>query len=328
MYSKRSSVLAVACALLLPAAACGGSSDSNGNDTVTPEGTHYSYVVSKVFVPTNTATSTEYGLDLGSTKSGTPDGTVDNKLGGLLTLLNSSGFKLQATIDTAVDQGKILLLVDFQTKDFTNASAAGLSVKLGGTATPAPCSSATDTTCRHHLDGNATITVAANSPSDALVAGKIASGTFNGGPGDLSLQIALGSTDPITLNLVNARAKATAITDAGLTANIGGALLVSEINSQLIPVVQRTLAGILDADCGVPRKGPAPDCGCTGTTSPLILSFFDTSPKDCQVTSEEIANAQLVKTSLAPDVCSTDKCAAADAVSVGIKIQTVKATIQ
>ena len=122
----------LAAALVLPSllAACGG--DDEGN--VVPEGTHYHYVANKVFVPTTNTQAREYGLDLNK------DGTVDNQLGMVLSTLGSMGFDIQTTIDTAVAEGSIILLADFQTKDFTNTTAAGIQVFLGdkATATPMP----------------------------------------------------------------------------------------------------------------------------------------------------------------------------------------------
>src|SRR5262249_34820781 len=123
MASKHSLLVAAVCALPLSMAAC-GSSDS-GNTTITPEGTHYGYVVSKASVPTPTADVNAFGLDLGSKTSVKPDGIVDNALGQVFSSLTMLKFDIQGTITAAVDQGNILLLLDFQTKDFTNASASG-----------------------------------------------------------------------------------------------------------------------------------------------------------------------------------------------------------
>src|SRR5512141_324485 len=93
-------------------AACGG-----GSDTITPEGAHYHYVVNKALVPTNNNESREYGLDLNG------DGTPDNQLGMVLGTLAGMGFDIQGTIDKAIANGSIILLVDFQTKDFMNTAA-------------------------------------------------------------------------------------------------------------------------------------------------------------------------------------------------------------
>lgn len=326
MLSTRSFLLA-ACVLPLSLVACGGSADDGA---VVPEGTHYGYVVSKASVPTDNTTATKYGLDIGASKSGTPDGVVDNQLGRALGVLAGMGFDIQGTVDLAVAQGSIILLVDFQTKDFTTSSAAGLSVKLGANPMPMPCTDPADpTTCGKHLTGIGMFTIAADSPTDALVAGTIVNGTFNGGPGDISLQIALGTTQPITLSLLNARAKATAISDAGMTATLGGALSVNDLNTQVIPAIAAQVEGILARDCGTGTRTP-PTCGCaSGSTSVTLLDLLDgkdgTTP-DCKISAAEIAGNVIIKSLLGPDVCSTKTCTAPDALSLGIQVQTVKAT--
>lgn len=327
MASTRPFVLAVACFLPLSAAACGG---SDGEGQVVPEGTHHGYVVSKAFVPTNNDQSRMYGLDLGASKSGTPDGTIDNRLGDTLVLLAGMGFDIQGTIDAAVNLGSIILLVDFQTTDFASAKAAGLSIKIGASPNPQPCTNPSDpTTCGQHLKGTGMFSIAADSPKDALVAGTVVNGTFNGGPGDLTLQIALGTTQPLTLNLLNARAKATAITDTGMTLTVGGALTASDLMTQVLPAIQVQVAAVVSRDC--PAAAP-PTCACTSasSTGKFLLNTFDGdisgTTRDCQISVTELAENGLIKGLLMPDVCSMTTCTAADSLSVGIKVETVKAT--
>ena len=109
MVLTRSLLLAAACALPLSIVACGSS--TGGGGTPVPEGTHYGYVVSKANVPVDPKTATMYGLDLGAAKSGTPDGTVDNRLGQVLGALAMMGFDIQGTVTTAVNEGSIILLI-------------------------------------------------------------------------------------------------------------------------------------------------------------------------------------------------------------------------
>jgi hypothetical protein len=325
MLQPRSLVLLAACTVPLSLVAC-GSSDEGG--TVIPEGTHYGFVVDKILLPANNVERREYALDLGAPKTSSPDGVVDNQLGLLLQTLGTMGFAVQPTVDAAVDQGNVLLLVDFQTKDFTSSSAAGLGVKLGdpATATPKPCAAGSTTDCRKHLAGTGTFTIAASSPSNPLLGGRIVGGTFNGGPGELTLQIALGSaTAPLTLSLLAARAKATGISETGMDAVLGGAITQSELMTQVLPAVAAQIGPILVRDCTA-RNTP-PNCGCTGTGSNVITLFDgkDGSTPDCMVTVAEIAQAPTTKGLLASDVCSSTTCAAADALSIGIKVHAVKA---
>jgi len=312
--------LLAAAVLPMSLAACGG---DDGQPT--PEGTHYYYVANQVFVPTSNTQARDYGIDLNS------DGTVDNQLGMVLSTLAGMGFDIQATIDTAVAEGSIILLVDFQTKDFTNTTAAGIQVYLGDNEMPAACNAGemyntmTKTGCKRHLDGNGSFSIAADSPQNAALGGKIVNGTFTGGPGDLSLQIALGGTNAIKLDLIGARAKASMISETGIGMGtsggviFGGAVTKDDIDNKVIPAIQTQLVPIIERDCTMPTMPPG--CGCVAdSTGKTILGLFDTNPKDCAVSVDEIKNNSLIVSLLSPDVTINGKMA----LSLGIKATAVK----
>lgn len=314
--------LFAATALLPMIAACGGD-DGEGN--VVPEGEHYQYVANKVFVPTTNTQAREYGLDLNK------DGTVDNQLGMVLSTLGSMGFDIQTTIDKAVAEGNIILLVDFQTKDFTNTTAAGVQVFLGDNEMPAACNAneeyneTTKTGCGRHLVAGSSFSVAANSPMNASLGGKTVNGTFNGGPGNLSLQIALGGTTAIQLDLIGARAKGSAISaemiGSGTSGGIifGGAITKEDIDTKVIPAIQAQLGPIITRDC--PAAQPT-TCTCMdNSTGKTILGLFDGN-KDCTVSVEEIKTNSLIVSLLSPDVTVDGKMA----LSLGIKATAIKAT--
>lgn len=313
----------LAAALPLTLVACGG---DDGSGPVTPEGPHYQTVSKEVLIPTTNQQAREYGLDIGSAE-GDLDGNVDNQLGMVLGTLSNMGFDLQGTIDKAVAEGSIILLTDFQTSDFTNTTAAGLKVLLGdkATAMPAPCNAGetydemTMTGCGHHLAGTGMFTLSAGSPDDAAVAGKIVNGVFSGGPGNITLQIALGGTDAIQLDLIGARAKATGITaDAINSIILAGALTENDLNTKVIPAIQAQIAPIVGEDC----PGTAPDCACeSGSTGATVLDLFD-ADDNCEVSVAEIADNSLIKSLLAPDV----KIDGTNALSLGVKVSTTKAT--
>ena len=305
--------------------ACGG--DDGG--TVIPEGAHTQYVAKRAFVPTNNNQARDYGLDLNKDK------TVDNQLGMVLGTLASMGFDIQGTIDKAVAEGSIILLVDFQTKDFTNTTAAGLKVLLGANPMPAACNAAemscntamppVCTGCSHHLQGTGNFAIDPKSPDTAAVGGKIVNGTFNGGPGQISLQIALGGTTAIQLDLIGARAKASGITaDKMDTVILAGALTDEDLNTKVIPAIATQIQPIITRDCTMPT---VPGCGCVaGSTGKTVLDLFDGdingSTKDCKVSVEEIKGNSLIQSLLAPDVTIEGKMA----LSLGIKVEATKAT--
>ena len=314
----------------LPLIACGG----GGEDQPTPEGPHYAYVANKLFVPTNNNQAREFGLDLNSDK------TVDNQLGMVLGTLAGQGFDVQGTIDKAIAEASIILLADFQSSSFTSTAAAGLQIKLGDMESPAACNAgeqylcklangmecdSTDTGCTcsgcgRHLT-NGTFTIDPNSPDNAAVAGKVVGGTFTGGPGDITLKIALGSAAGIELDLIGARAKATGLSENGMeSVVIGGALTKDDLDMKVIPAIHQQIEPIVTEDCPTPA---AADCGClAGSTGKTILNLFDTMPKNCIVTVDEIKNNTLIQSLLAPDVTINGKMA----LSLGIKAITVKGT--
>ncbi len=304
--------------------ACGG--DDGG--TVIPEGTHTQYVAKKASVPTNNNQAREFGLDLNKDK------TVDNQLGMVLGTLASMGFDIQGTIDAAVAEGSIILLVDFQTKDFTNTTAAGLKVLLGTNPMPAACNAAEKycndamppvcTGCGHHLTGTGNFAIDPKSPDSAAVGGKIINGTFNGGPGLISLQIALGGTTAIQLDLIGARAKASGITaDKMDSVILAGALTDEDLNTKVIPAIADQIAPIITRDCPMPLVA---GCGCkAGSTGKTVLDLFDGdimgTTKDCKVSVDEIKGNSLIQSLLAPDVTIDGKMA----LSLGIKVEATKA---
>jgi len=276
------------------------------------------YVVSQTNVPTTSPQAMEFGLDLNNDK------VVDNQLGSVLATLGGQGFDVQGAVNDAIDAGDIVILMQLQAENFSSTGGVGLQVYLGNTATvmPAPCASTTDTVCRRHLDGNGTFTVDADSPTDALVTGKIAGGTFNGGPGTISLKIALGGPEGVQLDLIGARAKASGISATGIESVIlAGALTQEDLNTQVIPAIHTQLVPLVQEDCPTPT---AADCGCVAnSTGKTVLNLFDTMPKNCVLAVEEIQNAPLIKSLLAPDVTVDGKMA----LSLGLKVSAVKANV-
>jgi hypothetical protein len=331
MSFNRLFVLAAGCGLLSVVACGGGSGDSGPDAAITPTGTHYGYVISKVSLPPGPLAPqvAPYSIDLGSPTSNKLDNSADNVLGASLATLATIGmFDIQGTLTEAVDRGNIILLADVQTESFTTAGASSFGVKVGATPTPKPCTDDADlATCGQHLKGGAAFTIASDSPTNDSLKGGFVNGTFSAGPGDLSLQIALGSTQPIALNLVRARIKATSVSDTGMTAIVGGLLLAQELNDHVLPAVHDQLNAILLRDCGPELDRHLPDCGCHGTGT-LLQGEFDKSPEDCLVSIDEVKNDGLTAGLLMPDTCSTASCPAnaADALSIGIKIEAVKAS--
>ncbi len=316
-------------AALLPASlvACGG----GGDTTIVPAGAHTHYVVNKVNVPTNNTQSRDDGLDLNGDK------TVDNQLGMVLGTLAGQGIMVQASVDTAVNNGEINLLVDVQTTDFTNAAAAGMAVYLGDNPSPAACSSSTDTVCGNQLKGGASFGIDPSSPNDAALAGKFIGGTFSGGgpTANLDLQISLGGNSPVPLSLIGARIQASGVTATAIgNVILAGAITQDDLNNHVLPAVHdNVLLPILAKDCpgavatcpaGMPNcvQGP-PMCNCMdGSGGKQVIALLDTMPADCMITLDEIKNNGLFSSLLAPDVTIEGM----PALSLGLAATAVSAT--
>lgn len=293
---------------ILPASlvACGGGDDG----AEPPSGPHHGYVVDSVSVPDDKP----FDLD--------GNGVKDNALGQVLGILSGQGFDVQGSLDEAVAQGTIILLYDLQTPDFTSAAGAGLRVKLGDNPNPPACTDANDLVCGHHLEGDATFELSANSPADAGVDGKIAGGVFTeAAAGNISLQIALAGSDPINLDLIGAKAKGTGITADGIGEMLlAGAISEDQLNNDVLPAIHAQLGPIIAEDCDA-AAGP-PECGCVAdSTGSTIISFFD-DDADCGVTLDEIKNNGLIQSVLSPDVTIDG----VDALSLTVSTTAVGAT--
>jgi hypothetical protein len=295
---NRYSLLSFALALPFVAAACGGSDEEGESGPA--EGEHYRYVVATVD-PSETNK-----LDIDGNKS------VENRLGGLVGLLNGFDLKVNETINEAVLSGAAVLLVDVQTSSFANASNAGVSFYLGdgATAMPAPCTDATMiSTCGQHLMGNGSFSLTASSPRDTELRGPFTTGTLKTtSKGKISIQVALTGA-PIVVNLVSARAQIGTITADGIGKGVvGGAITESELNSNIFPAVAAQIEAIVERDCGpLAGRDATGDCSCAANSTALTILQgpvpFDTAtPKDCRVSVEEIKSNLLISSQLAPDV--------------------------
>lgn len=303
----------------LATAACGGGGGGDDDDDTPPEGDHYHYVTDSVLVPTTSNEVQTYGMDI---DSGEPDGDagIDNQLGSVLAALASMNFEIQATVDTSVDQGSIILLADYQTVAFDNAAHTGLQLYLGANPNPPACTDASDTVCRHHLTGTGSFDIDAASPRNALVKGPVVNSVFQGGPGTLTLQIALSEGAPINLNLIGARAELRMVTATDIgDGKVAGAISKTDIDQQILPAVKSQLDDVIARDC--PTAAP-PTCTCDpGSTGETVLNTFD-SDGDCAITVTELQTDPLISGFLMPDVT----IGGVDALSIGIKFTAVGAT--
>jgi len=334
----RFSVLFLASAVSMSMAACGGDEGDDDEGVIVPEGDHHQYVVSEVILPKNASE----GLDLDGKNGGDED--VDNNLGSLLAVLamnaGATGLDLQENLTEQVQKGTILLLADVQATALTSANKVGMNVFLGSDPTPAACTDpAMQATCGKHLQGTGSFKVSSTSPAaaDSLITGKIINGVFNGGPGKLTLQIALeDGTAPIRIDLVGARAKLT-VSDKGLDGVVAGGLTQKSLDDAVFPGIATTVSGVMTRDCML-DKTAYPPCGCgvpldepkppmvKTNAGKTIEGLFDVD-HNCTVSALEVKTQKLLKDTFRLDVnLLGEEGAAPDALSLGVSVKAVNGT--
>jgi hypothetical protein len=276
--------------------------------------TQHHYIIDTQTLAATNDQARQQGLDLDNS------GTVDNQLGRVMATLSQMGFGVQAPLDTAVDRGDILMLIDFEANGFLT-SPARFTLFSGADPVPSPCNGAGDTTCRHHLGGNGSFAIAPGSPRDTELAGQMTNGTAitAAGTGHLHFQTVLLTAAPVTLDLIGARVKVTDPSATGImTGIIAGGVSMTDVNTVLLPAWQQTFDAAMKADC----PGAPPTCGCSAnSTGKTLNSLFDAN-HDCTISLAELTNNSLVQSLVAPDVTLDGQ----QALSLGVAFAAVSAT--
>lgn len=264
-------------------AACGGGDDDGpggGQGEVNPDGTHNGYVLDSLVVPASNAQATSVAVDVDG------DGRKENALGNLLATLAGFDLDLQSAVDEQLVQGGVIILADVQATDLSAATGVGLQVFLGENPDPAACASAEDTVCGGHLEGGASFDIGTD--YDALVVGNIVGGQFEGGPGEVTIELALAADSTVPVRLVGARVEMGVSAGALTSGKMGGAIRSEDIDNELIPAVA-TLINNIVAEC-VPE---GENCCEADSSGEQVLTLFD-ADGDCEVTVEELLASDLV----------------------------------
>jgi hypothetical protein len=276
-----------------------------------PSGAHR-FVIDHEHLPVTNNEAVTYGLDLDN------DAIVDNKLGQSEAAFAGMGVLTQPGVDHVIDTGAVIMLADLEAVDLTTAATATFTIFDGTNPMPPACNGSADTTCRHHLTGAATFDVATTSAHDTPLAGAVAANVFTGGPGQLHFPVSLlGAT--VSLPLIGARVKLTAITDTAVTGIVAGAISQTVIDSTLIPALQLAVTAQIANDCSALTSPPT--CGCSaGTNGNTFIAVLDAN-HDCAVTTDEIKTNSLFMVLLAPDVMIDNQMA----LSMGVGVTGVRA---
>jgi hypothetical protein len=268
------------------------------------------FVFSKLILPTSDAQ--KYALQY--------EGKPYNALGAILGALSSVLADLQGSVDGAVNNGTTVILLRFQSTNFTDDPNTLGQNWIGAKPANPPCCAKPDdkaacateskTTC---FKGDFKFEVDANSPQDAVFGGKITASTLDMKASVLPLKIPITTAGVIQLNLKSAQLKgklgATGITDGVLA----GAISKKEVDTVLIPTVAKMMQDTL-ADPKTPQS-----------TKDQMLNLFDKSPKDGKITEQEVKENPLITTFLSGDV-DVDKDGELD-LSLGVGFEGAGAVI-
>ena len=267
-------------------------------DAPMPPAAHHHYVMDSLLVPMNNTQARDYGLDLNG------DGTVDNQLGMVIASLSSQGFQVQTATNAQVDRGQILELFDLGAGSFTLEPNATFRAFVGATPMPAPCNGPNDTTCRRHLTGSATFTIPAGSPINPELTGSIAGGMMTTAPGHLVAPVTLFTAAgmPLYVTLIGARVQLAMASDPRIMQlKLTGGITQADIDGKVIPAMREGIEAQVMRDCTMLANPPG--CGCASSSSgATMLNLFDTAPRNCSVSVQELRDSSLIQSLLAPDV--------------------------
>jgi len=300
---------------VLGSAACGSDNggttvDARPADAPPVSGSYTHYATNAIAV----SPAASYALDINGTGP-------KNKIGGVLDFAKTTfGLDVGPIITESVQSGALVLLHSVRATSLSSAATATWQVYIGEAFTNAQL----DAGMGPDFSGSGTFVID-TSAGTGLLTGSITGGHFTGGPGEVSVQLALvGGAPPITLNLKSARIVGDVTADGCMNGIVGGGVLFSEIQGQIIPAV----AGILDGAIKANGCTTLTNCPTTGAVAPCtdnqcsIAGAFDTNPKNGSIVTAEVAT--VVGALLAPDL-DLDGNSVSEATSVGIGFTCVKA---
>jgi hypothetical protein len=263
---------------------------------VPPTGQQVKYAISDLTFATSNTSARELGFDLAGTRD------VDNQLGLVLSMIAGMGVEFALRVDERVARGDVVMLAMIQYAQPSDPSdSIAFTLYDGSNPSPAPCADALDTVCRRHLQGDGQFV--ALPPAHEPLLGERRSGRMTLGPGALAVTIPFFD-DLIDLELAGARLRIDQVADTRLAGAIGGGLPASDLMAKLLPPFARYLEARIAAEC-FQRMDPQAYCGCSDRgdyTAWYWLKYFDSYPKDCTVTIDELMRNSLIASLLSPDV--------------------------
>jgi hypothetical protein len=309
-----------ACALFI--AGCPGGEPECVNAT---SGAEAQFVADTLLVPESRS---DFAYDLNG------DGKLDNQLGNIIGALAQQGLKTQDSVNEALMNGSVILLMHEKGADLTNNDCASVEIAVGNTM------------MMPDFTGNGMFT---KNPAigGGTLKGKITNGIFDSNPSSsattepkVTIQLPLvAGSDPLRLNITGAHIKFTKSGDKVTTGQLNGGILKKDIDDVIVPNVAQLLSDRITADpnsstnmqiLSLFDNGGA-DEGCSGACKNKDGSCGVSGDKKIQVC--EVATNSIIKNVLAPDVQLFQGGAykpnagneTKDSLSLGLKFTAVKA---
>lgn len=235
-------------------------------------GVQYHFVTNQLLLPTTQSQADAYAVNV----DGDAGASGDNHFGRLLSLLTSAapGLELQATLDDAVDTGKLVSLHVMKADDPLADPSASWSIVLGHETDSPPA-----------FDGSDEFTIAPDDVINEPIVGTLTAGHFSGGPGAAQTRIFLFG-QAVDVSLLGVRLEADVSAQGCTNGRLGGGVSVDEFRGKLLPIIADGLNAVLAAN---------PDA------SKLVLQAFD-SDGNGEISVEELERNPLLMLAISPDL--------------------------
>ena len=278
-------------------------------------GTAHNYLVEEMFIPDSSTTAKENGVDLDG------DGEIDNKLGSIISLIASQGgdFNVNESVNEEIQAGELLLIGRVYVDQFGDDDEVLAQVFQGvvvNDATPV-------------FDGNDTVGIGPDSPTDIFLCGRIVNDELEAGPDDLQIVFPIPEIGNLNITLERAQLIGE-VTESGWTdVMIGGGISKEEVTNlygTLVDFVNDMIAEDPDGDTAATILDLLDD-NCEPT-----IEGCDPLPAGCaedgEIHIDELECNALLNSALSPDV-DIDGDGEEDLISLGLRIvNAVPVTVQ
>lgn len=269
----------------------------------------HTFVISAIEIPREVDDAERLGFDLDG------DGGIDNAAGRMLSLLDNIG--ATANIEALVESGAILHLLSIQATSLESASDVGVTVAHGVDEDGDP----TD-----NFSGLESFSID-DTKGRGTVSGHIEAGRLSARIGTLPIELTYpGVGAPVLLSVEFAHIEAE-ISDNEIRGRIGGAIVGSEVERVIKPILYDGLISLIEMDCA--------DGVCVPDSRGEALTDLFDEDEDGFVSFLDFANAGVTNSFLFPDLDLFDEHGTLgacdrepDALSIGIGFTAVPAQFE